>query len=338
MALLIGTDEAGYGPTLGPLVIVATAWRVQDGRAEAAFANFDGGLEIADGGRIAIADSKQLFKPRAGGGLAALESAVAAFTYACGGPPDSTLNGPCSPDWLHTPNWPRTLGDLLARLASEDHSELAACPWYADLDVPFPSLPASAEDEQLWSLVPPCLAEQGIELLGIAARVIDAAPFNRMCETAGNKASLLSETTLQLASRRIDAGAREAEVHVYCDRHGGRHRYGALLQHTRPDGMLHVLREGSPESHYRLHERERTIDWRFTVQGDQFMPVALASMFAKYLRERLMERFNAFWQFHHCDELRATAGYPTDAGRYCQQIAPIAKRLGIDSATYIRSR
>ena len=30
MAYLIGTDEAGYGPNLGPLVISATVWEVPD--------------------------------------------------------------------------------------------------------------------------------------------------------------------------------------------------------------------------------------------------------------------------------------------------------------------
>ena len=28
MTLVIGTDEAGYGPNLGPLVVAATAWRI----------------------------------------------------------------------------------------------------------------------------------------------------------------------------------------------------------------------------------------------------------------------------------------------------------------------
>ncbi len=31
MGYLIGTDEAGYGPNLGPLVISATVWEVPDG-------------------------------------------------------------------------------------------------------------------------------------------------------------------------------------------------------------------------------------------------------------------------------------------------------------------
>ena len=30
MAYFIGTDEAGYGPNLGPLIVTATAWRAPD--------------------------------------------------------------------------------------------------------------------------------------------------------------------------------------------------------------------------------------------------------------------------------------------------------------------
>ena len=28
MGLIIGVDEAGYGPNLGPLAVCATAWRI----------------------------------------------------------------------------------------------------------------------------------------------------------------------------------------------------------------------------------------------------------------------------------------------------------------------
>ncbi len=34
MAYLIGTDEAGYAPNLGPLVITCTVWRVAKGPAD----------------------------------------------------------------------------------------------------------------------------------------------------------------------------------------------------------------------------------------------------------------------------------------------------------------
>ena len=49
MTYLIGTDEAGYGPNLGPLVISATVWRVPDGvRAEGLYKRLPG-IVTADG-------------------------------------------------------------------------------------------------------------------------------------------------------------------------------------------------------------------------------------------------------------------------------------------------
>ena len=31
MPYVIGTDEAGYGPNFGPLVVTATVWKLDDG-------------------------------------------------------------------------------------------------------------------------------------------------------------------------------------------------------------------------------------------------------------------------------------------------------------------
>jgi hypothetical protein len=72
MTVVIGTDEAGYGPNLGPLVIAATAWRIDAAEAEAATA-------IAAAARDAggpWVDSKLVY--RGGAGLARLEEVVLA--------------------------------------------------------------------------------------------------------------------------------------------------------------------------------------------------------------------------------------------------------------------
>ncbi len=67
--------------------------------------------------------------------------------------------------------------------------------------------------------------------------------------------------------------------------------------------------------------------FHFSVGGDSFAPTALASMTAKYLRERLMAGVNRYWQSHIAD-LQPTAGYPLDAKRFRSQIESTAAKLG----------
>ena len=61
MTLVVGTDEAGYGPNLGPLVVAASAWRLAApaDRAEEVFANLAGGTWNAAPGPL-WADSKTI--------------------------------------------------------------------------------------------------------------------------------------------------------------------------------------------------------------------------------------------------------------------------------------
>ncbi len=49
-------------------------------------------------------------------------------------------------------------------------------------------------------------------------------------------------------------------------------------------------------------------------------------LLVQYLRERLMQPLNAFWQ-GHLPQLKSTAGYPVDAHRFRAAIEPVAKRL-----------
>jgi ribonuclease HII len=49
------------------------------------------------------------------------------------------------------------------------------------------------------------------------------------------------------------------------------------------------------------------------------LETALASMFAKYLRESAMVLFNRWWA-ERVPGIRATAGYPQDARRFIKEI------------------
>ena len=84
MLYLLGTDEAGYGPNLGPLVVAATLWRVHEaepGELPDLYERLASGVTAspANDGRLAIADSKQLYS--SGNSLALLECGVLAALH-----------------------------------------------------------------------------------------------------------------------------------------------------------------------------------------------------------------------------------------------------------------
>ena len=60
-------------------------------------------------------------------------------------------------------------------------------------------------------------------------------------------------------------------------------------------------------------------------------------MTAKYLRELSMRPFNAFWQ-RHIPNLKPTAGYPTDARRFFDDIGDVRQRLTIANDVIWRCR
>jgi hypothetical protein len=82
-------------------------------------------------------------------------------------------------------------------------------------------------------------------------------------------------------------------------------------------------------SSYRVTLSDREVAVRFEPKADRnHMTVALASMVAKYVRERSMDAFNAYW----CREIpgiEPTAGYPQDAKRFLALIESARERLGI---------
>jgi hypothetical protein len=322
MRYLVGTDEAGYGPNLGPLVVAASVWEIPDGllpdKLAQAVDNVITPTSPPSGdSRLAMADSKQLYKP--GGGLAAIERTVHAVLAAVG--------HPCSA-------W-RELWPLLCPPADQRAVEIPA--WETDYDQPLPCDVPAEEISQAAESLARGLAARQVRLTQLAATRLHAREFNELCDRCGNKAEVLSLATLQLAKRAMSVLPPGADVLVLCDRHGGRMRYAPLLQSVFGERPVAVVGETKAEAVYRLSGEGPAVEFRFTVKGERYLPTALASMTAKYARELSMRAFNAFWQ-RHVPGLRATAGYPVDARRFADEIRPVQTSLGIDDRDLWRCR
>lgn len=320
MTCVIGTDEAGYGPNLGPLVIAATVWRVPAAQPVSSLPAQLASVHV-DSGRAAdpiIGDSKQLYRP--GGGLSLLERGVLAAL--------ALLDGPAQDR--------RTWRALLARLDPARVAALASMPWHASYDC---DLPAAATDQAIAAAQACCaraLDAAGIALIDLRARVVFPAEYNAQVAACGSKGTALSLWTLELV-RELLSDVNDPMVVIQCDKHGGRNRYGALLQHVFAPAWVDVCEESREQSVYRWGPPAARIEARFAAQGERFLPTALASMTAKYLRELAMQAFNAYW-VSRLPGLQPTAGYPTDARRFHAAIRPLQQQLNIPDTLIWRTR
>ena len=301
---MIGTDEAGYGPNLGPLVIGATAWRVaaEPAAAEATLAAALAAAATASGGRL-WGDSKQIY--RGGAGLDLLERGVlAALALADAGEPSS---------------W----GELAAAIGIEVCDALAERSTLAALTVPRQRPPAASPE--LPRVVGACLAARGVAVVAVRCRLVTPGEFNSLLDRGFNKSDILSAATLDLAAGLEAASNATEPVIVWCDRHGGRRRYAPQVARAFAAPLVQPVEETPLRSLYRLGPG-RSIE--FIVGGEARLPVAVASMTAKYVRELAMLAFNSFWGERQ-PGLCATAGYPVDASRWRQAAAAAVERAGV---------
>lgn len=308
MPWVVGIDEAGYGPNLGPLVQAAVALRLPDDDPAgwaALKAVVRRSHEPADG-RLLIDDSKKVYTR---GGLAALERGV-------------RMTGPVC----------HSVEELVRKhLLPDHHADLGAECWYAPGD----GLPLTTTPEAWFADV----VEFGgrASAAGVAATfgtgavaLVPAARFNRVVDEAGSKAVVLARGLVELATAAArDLPADGAPVAFSCDKLGGRNAYAAIVQQAFPDGWVVVEAEGAAESRYRVEGLGRPVRFSFRPRADgDSVAVALASMLAKYLREVCMMQFNRFWATH-VPGLAPTAGYPNDAKRYYDAIRPAMEKLGL---------
>lgn len=314
MPLLIGIDEAGLGPNLGPLVVAATVWETGGPPDQDSFwDDFQDVLTSAPArgdARLHVADSKQVYKPPRE--LLALERGV------------QTMLRLAQVEVS-------TLGGLVDQLSPSAARFPQVTPW----GITPQSVPAVWQptvDAALLANWQQCCARSGWKLRRVCAAVVQPAEFNRRIDRWQNKSCASSEVHFEVL-RSVWPRDDSEPVLVVSDKHGGRNRYGELLTELTDGAFVTGLRESARCSEYRVGKSL----FRFQPRAEAHGPVALASMTAKYLREVSMHQFNSFWR-SHLPDLKPTQGYPLDARRFRDQIAEVQKSLAIADDELWRKR
>ncbi len=318
--ILVGIDEAGYGPLLGPLVVSACVVEVPDDRADESLWQVLSG-SVTDkprkkDPRLPIADSKKLHKGE--DGLANLERTALACLAAAERSATS-------------------IRDLLDVLADGATSTADAYPWYADMSAGLPLACTAAELSLHANALRRDLAGQGCVLRGIRCEPLFEDQYNDLVGKTRNKSVVLMGLTLRLIQQVALAHPNQA-VRFHIDRQGGRTRYGRWLM-TSFDGEFESMRideESGDRSAYTLERRSGSWQIEFAKRGEERqLPTALASVFSKYVRELCMHLFNRYWR-SHVPDLKPTAGYYTDGRRFLADVGPHLASLGFDASRLVR--
>lgn len=322
MALIIaGIDEAGYGPMLGPLCVGLSVFRLEA---------WEPGSPPPD--LWALLAPSVARKPReARGGVAIADSKELKL------PNDSRTRHPLT----HLERGVLTV----ARVMGERHADdVGLLDWLGvELDEhecyagPAVALPLAHSGEQIGiaaNLVSSACARAGVRPEWLGCRAIAETEFNRIVRDEGSKA-LATLAAVGQHLRLVCERWGGEHAWVMCDRLGGRLEYAGVLERMVPGAAAEVVEESPERSMYRLRlESGGVVGVTFKSEGEKAqLPVALASMIAKFVREIAMIRFNRHWTRRN-PELKPTAGYVQDARRWLQDAGELLTRE--DRARLIR--
>lgn len=304
--IVVGVDENGLGPQLGPLIATAVTVEVVDYDAA-------GLREVAM--RAGIGDSKQT----TGFGQMAVGESLALAVV-------ESLTG----------NVPKDMDALLDALSIDSVAILRApCPatsatqcWSEAL-----ALPVFGGEVNLGRTMLAALAKEGVRLHRARTAVHCAGRLNR--DFAQGISKLVVD--LSLFERLVlDArGAVSEDVLAHCGMVGGMRKYPGYFRHFDPA-------HATPLSEVRgtvAYAVAGVGEVRFEVSADDnHMVVSLASMIGKYVRELSMERQNRFYA-------RNDATLPTPSGyhdpvtaRFVTQSEALRRKLDIADACFARTR
>ena len=319
MLVYAGIDEAGYGPMFGPLCVGASVLVLEQ------YDPINGEPDLwkilssaickkrSDRRkRIAVNDSKKLKSGSTPKGLKHLERGVLSFLAVAGTP---------------KPVVDREFFDAT-------QSSIPMNPW-SSLET---TLPLSVDPKSLQIDIA-CLARSlqnsGVRCDWITCKSIDVKDYNIRTSLA-SKAAL----NFAMAMQHVESIARrwpKEHPRIMIDRHGGRIRYRQDLQLAWPEAKIQILAENDEMSRYRLDIDGRKVTMTFASKSDEkHMPVALASMVAKFTRELHMMRFNRYFA-SLIPDIKPTAGYVQDGRRFLKEIEPILAQNGLNRDVLVRN-
>jgi ribonuclease HII len=327
MAILAGIDEAGYGPLLGPLVVSGTVFSVPQNLLKADLWQVLQKAVAKDkkklAGRLLVNDSKKAYSRSSG--THHLQRTVTAAMDVLNRNDDSS------------PSLPKTTEQAVKQLSPFCCHHLAEYPWYQKLGQT--ALPVLDDISIASGVMERALSQNGMRLLWMQSRFLEAGHYNQRLDKIKNKSRVLFIELCSLV-HHIFQNFHDADgpAQFLIDRQGGRTQYHSELMKMFPGMELSVLTESDTLSSYEMTDGKRSMRLHFATEADsKFLPVSLASMVSKWVRELLMEELNRYFA-GLCPGIKPTAGYWQDGQRFVGELQKTAVSTGFEPARLIRNK
>lgn len=317
---IVGIDEAGLGPLLGPLVISAVGLHISDGLADAdlweLLSEAINRSPKRHSSKVVIADSKKLYRGGRGN-LPYLE------------------RGSLVGYFLFYNELPQSLRDFIDKICI-DSKVYNRHKWYSFTDIPLPYVLTQDSIELSCSLLAQCLANMNARFSYLKAIVITEGRFNELVDSIGNKSEIVFSQLIRLIADIIGSSVSDGRIRIYIDRQGSRKSYLEGLLKSFPEYNIRVLTETESESRYILSSERKEVLLGFLTRGEnRSFLISWASIVSKYIRELFMRLFNEYWQ-SHLPQLRPTAGYFVDGKRFIADIECVLRKLAVDKMELVR--